>query len=134
MKETLAEYLDRSLKQRNLKPADVAELTGLSASYISRVLKGQKKNLTMETITILVEKLDLDPLELFAAAYGKPIRVQEGINPLLFADTIQKLVLNPDLFDLIQDITRLPIKQQQTIVETVRVMGQRSQRAAKKKR
>jgi transcriptional regulator with XRE-family HTH domain len=134
VKETLAQYLNRNLKQRNLKPVDVAAMTGLSASYISRVLKGQKQNLTIETITILVEKLDLDPLELFTAAYGKPVRVGEGINPLLFADTIQKLILNPDLFDLIQDITRLPAKQQKAIVSVIRLMGHRSQKAKKKKR
>jgi transcriptional regulator with XRE-family HTH domain len=133
VKETLAQYLDRMLKQRNLKPVDVAAMTGLSASYISRVLNGQKKNLTIETITVLVEKLDLDPLELFTAAYGKPIKVGEGINPLLFADTIQKLILNSDLFNLIQDITRLPAKQQKTMIETIRLMGHKSQRAKKKK-
>jgi transcriptional regulator with XRE-family HTH domain len=132
--ETLAQYLDRNLKQRNLKPVDVAEITGLSASYISRVIQGKKKNLTVETIAILVEKLELDPLELFTAAYGKPVRVGEGISGLLVADTIQKLVLNPDLIELIQVLSRLPAKQQKTMLSTIRVMGVRSQKARKRKR
>jgi transcriptional regulator with XRE-family HTH domain len=134
VKETLAQYMDRVLKQRKLKPVDVAELTGLSASYISRVLNGQKKNMTIETIAILVEKLDLDALEVFTAAYGKPISVNAGIDPLLLIDTFEKLVLNPDLIDLIQDLSRLPAKQQKTILETIRLMGRRSQRTKKKKR
>jgi transcriptional regulator with XRE-family HTH domain len=132
--ETLAQYLDRNLKQRNLKPADVAEITGLSASYISRVIQGKKKNLTVETIAILVEKLELDPLELFTAAYGKPVRVAEGINAVLLADTIQRLVLNPDLIEVVQNIGRLPAKQQKTIIGTMRLMGVKSHRAKKKKR
>jgi transcriptional regulator with XRE-family HTH domain len=132
--ETLAQYLDRNLKQRNLKPVDVAEITGLSASYISRVIKGQKKNMTIETISILVEKLELDPIELFTAAYGKPVRVTEGINGVLLADTIQRLVLNPDLIEVVQNIGRLPAKQQKTIIGTMRLMGLKSHRAKKRKR
>ena len=132
--ETLAQYLDRNLKQRNLKPVDVAEITGLSASYISRVIKGQKKNMTIETIAILVEKLELDPLELFTAAYGKPVGRKEGIDPLLLVDTFQKLVLNPDLIEVVQNIGRLPAKQQKTILGTMRLMGLKSHRARKKKR
>lgn len=126
--ETLAQYLDRNLKQRNLKPVDVAKLAGLSASYISRVLKGQKKNMTVETIAILIEKLDLDALELFTAAYGKPVGGKAGVDPHLLADTIQKLILNPDLIELIQDLLRLPAKQQKAILETVRLMGLKSER------
>jgi transcriptional regulator with XRE-family HTH domain len=133
MSETLAEYLDRNFKQRNLKPADVAELSGLSASYISRLLKGEKKNLTVETIAILVESLDLNAIELFTVAYGKPVEVRQGIDPNLLIDTFQKLVLNPDLIDLIQGLSRLPAKQQKTIIDTVKVLSVKAQKKKKKR-
>src|SRR5215208_7290959 len=126
--ETLGQYLKRILTQRDLKPADVAELSGLSASYIGRLLKGEKTNLTVETIAILVEALDLDALEFFQVAYGKPIKGKAGIDPLLLSDTIQKLVLNPDLIDLVQGAAKLPTKHRKTIAETVRVMGHKSQK------
>lgn len=133
MSETLAEYLERVLKQNNLKPADVADKSGLSPSYISRLLKGEKTNLTVETIGVLAEALDLDALELFTVAYGKPIAVKPGIDPLLLADTIQKLIAKPQLIELVQSAARLSSKQEKAIFEAVRVLGLKSQRTKKKK-
>jgi transcriptional regulator with XRE-family HTH domain len=132
--ETLADYLDRMLKQRNLKPKDVAERSGLSASYISRLLNGEKTNLTVETIGILVEALDLDPLELFTVAYGKPIAIRPGIDPLLLADTFQKLVANPKLIEMVQNASKLSPRYEKTILETVRVMALPGTRQKPKKK
>lgn len=134
MSETLGQYLKRILAQRDLKPADVAEMSGLSAGYIGRLLKGEKTNLTVETIAVLVEALDLDALEFFQVAYGKPIKGKAGIDPLRLSDTIQKLVLNLGLIDLVQDAAKLSAKHQKAITETVRVMGHKSQKTRKKKR
>jgi transcriptional regulator with XRE-family HTH domain len=132
--ETLAQYLKRIFAQKDLKAADVAKLTELSAGYIGRLLKGEKPNLTVETIAILVESLDLDALELFTVAYGKPIKEKAGIDPVVLSDTIQKLILNSNLIDLIQAVSKLQEKQQKTVIESVKVMGRKSQRPRKKKR
>jgi transcriptional regulator with XRE-family HTH domain len=135
LEEKLAEYLQRILRQRDLKPADVKELSGLSESYIGRLLKGQKTNLTVETIGILANALEVDPFELFAAAFGRsPESVKAGIDPLLLADTIQKLLLNPKLIELVQSVDRIKSpKHQKTIFETVRVLGlPKSQKSRKR--
>ena len=134
MSETLAEYLDRMFKQRNLKAGDVAKKTKLSPSYISRLLNGEKANMTVETIGVMVEALDLDPLELFTVAYGKPVSVKPGIDPLLLADTIQKLISKPELIELVQSAARLSPKQQKAIFGTVRALGRGPKKARKKKR
>ena len=134
MSETLAQYLKRIFAQKDLKAADAAKLTGLSAGYIGRLLKDEKPNLTVETIAILVEALDLDALELFTVAYGKPIKEKAGIDPVVLSDTIQKLILNPSLIDLVQDASKLSETHQKTIIETVKVMRHKSQRSRKKKR
>lgn len=134
MSETLAQYLKRIFAQKDLKAADVAKLTGLSAGYIGRLLKGEKPNLTVETIAILVEALDLDALELFTVAYGKPIKEKKGIDPVVLSDTIQKLILNPSLIELVQDTSKLSETHQSTIVKTVKVMGHKLQKSRKKKR
>ena len=106
MKETLAEYLKRVMHQKNLKVADVQASSGLSQGYINEVLRGAKTNLTIETIGILAEALDIDGFELFAAAYGKtPDSIT--VDPHLLADTIQKLILNPDLIELVQNTAKL---------------------------
>jgi hypothetical protein len=44
-----------------LKPADVEESPGLSTSYIIRLFKHKKANLTVETIRTLTNALEIDP-------------------------------------------------------------------------
>src|SRR5215217_7972177 len=133
VEETLAEYLKRVMQQKNLKTADVQQASGLSQSYIDRLLKGSKTNLTVETIAILAKALDVDGFELFAAAYGKK---PENINVdlLVLADTINKIILNPFLVELVQNASKLKSKrQQQVVLDTARVLAVKD-KASKKNR
>jgi transcriptional regulator with XRE-family HTH domain len=114
VKETLAEYLKRVMRQKNLKVADVQESSGLSQGYINQLLRGTKTNLTIETIGILAESLDLDGFELFAAAYGKTQAMT--VDPHLLGDAIQKLILSPDLVELVQNTAKLKSKKHKEAV------------------
>lgn len=134
MKETLAEYLKRVMRQKNLKVTDVQESSGLSQGYINELLRGSKTNLTIETIGILAEALDIDGFELFAAAYGKtPENI--AVDPHLLADTIQKLILNPDLIELVQNTAKLKSKKhKKAVYEVVRRLTPRAKSSKKAKR
>ena len=131
VKETLAEYLKRMMRQKNLKVADVQKSSGLSQGYINQLLKGTKTNLTIETIGILAESLDLDGFELFAAAYGK---TQENmtVDPHLLGDTVEKLILNPDLIELVQNTAKLKSEKHKKAVYEVARRLTRSGKASKK--
>ena len=134
MEETLAEYLKRVMQQKNLKTADVQEASGLSQSYIDRLLKGSKTNLTVETIGILAKALDIDGFELFAAAYGKkPGNV--SVDLLILADTINKIILNPFLVELVQYAAKLKSKrQQQVVLDAARVLAMKNKTRKKSRR
>jgi transcriptional regulator with XRE-family HTH domain len=121
--ETLAQYLKRVMHQRNLTVADVQASSGLSQSYINRLLKGTKTNLTVETIGVLAEALNVDGVELFVAAYGKtPENV--NVDTSLLADTIQKLILNPALIELVQNTAKLKSPEhQKAVFDTARVLA-----------
>src|ERR1044072_8121386 len=130
--ETLAEYLERVMRQKNLKIADVEALSGLSPSYIGRLLKGKKTNLTVESIGGLAKALEGDAFELFAAAYGKSPE-SASIDLLHLVDTIQKLILNAHLIELVQNAAKLKSEEHQKVVsETVKVLA--SDKKADKKR
>ena len=123
IKETLAEYLDRVMKQRNLKVADLQALSGLSQTYRNRLLKGTQNNLTVETIGILAQALEVDGFELFAAAYGKTLE-NTNVDLLILADTINKIILNPFLVELVQNTAKLKSKKYQKVVlNTVRSLA-----------
>ena len=121
MEETLAEYLKRVMKQKNWKTADVVQASGFSQSYIDRLLNGTITNLKVETIAILARALDVDGVELFTAAYGKP-QQHKSVDLLALADTISKVILNPVLAELIQNAAKLESRHQQALLGTAREM------------
>ena len=134
MEETLAQYLKRVMQQKNLKTADVQQASGLSQSYIDRLLKGSKTNLTVETIGVLAKALDVDGLELFAAAYGKKPE-NANVDLFILADTINKIILNPFLVELVQNAAKLKSKrQQQAVLETARVLAAKDKTSKKNKK
>ena len=134
MAESLAEYLKRVMHQRNLSVADVQESSGLSQSYINRLLKGTKTNLTVETIGILSKALNIDGVELFVAAYGKsPENVQ--VDPSLLVDTIQKVILIPGLIELVQNTAKLNSPEhQKAVFDTARVLAHKHKTDKKSKK
>ena len=122
MKETLAEYLKRVMQQKNWKTADLQRASGLSQSYIDRLLKGLKPNLTVETISILAAALDVDAFELFTAACDKAPE-NKSVDLLLLADTINKIILNPTLVELVQDMAKLTARHQQAVFEMASMLA-----------
>jgi transcriptional regulator with XRE-family HTH domain len=134
VKETLAEYLKRVMHQKNLKVADVQESSGLSQGYINELLRGTKTNLTVETIGILAKTLGVDAVELFVAAYGKEPE-NMTVDPHLLADSIQKLILNSDLVELVQNTARLKSeKYKEAVYEVARRLTHKDKTSKKRKK
>ena len=122
MKGTLAQYLKLVMQQKDLKTADVQKASGLSQSYIDRLLNGTQRNLTIETIAVLSQALSVDGFELFAAAYGKAPE-NTSVDLLVLADTINKIILNPTLVELVQHTAKLKSKHQQAVLDTARSLA-----------
>jgi transcriptional regulator with XRE-family HTH domain len=134
VKEILTEYLKRVMHQKNLKVTDVQESSGLSQGYINELLRGAKTNLTIETIGILAKALEVDGFEVFAAAYGKTPQ-NMSVDPHLLADTIQKLILNPDLIELVQNTEKLKSgKHKEAVYETARRFNRKAKSSKKRKK
>ena len=130
MRETLAEYLERIMAERKMKVADLVAASGLSQPYLNRLLKGTSTNLTVETIAILAKALGVDEFEIFAAACGKAPE-NKNVDLLLLAAAINKMILNPMLVELVENMTRLKAKHQQGIFDTVRSLAAKTKRGKK---
>lgn len=59
--ETIGQYLDRVMRQKNLSPKEVARACGITNSYIGRIIKDKGGNLSVKTIVALAEGLEVDP-------------------------------------------------------------------------
>jgi transcriptional regulator with XRE-family HTH domain len=70
--DTLQEYLKKVMKEKQLSGVDIEKRSGgkIGDSYISKILRGQSKNLTVEKINALAEGLGVDSVDLFRAASG----------------------------------------------------------------
>ena len=125
VRETLAEYLKRVMRQRKMKVSDLVEASGLSQTYINRVLKGTQSNLTVETFAVLSQALHVDALELFSAAYGIETE-NKDIDVIVLVDTINKIILNPILVELVQHTATLKSKaEQQAVLDTARALSKK---------
>ena len=93
--ETLAEYVDRVMKEKNLKALDV-EARSIEAgnriadSYVTNIVRGVNKNLSIEKLTALADGLDVDKIELFKIAAGIE-DTEETWNAQSLMQVIQKL-------------------------------------------
>ena len=139
-RKNLSRYLQLLMKEKGLKLADVERKCQgkLSNSYLSKITRGKADNLTVEAIDILAQGLEIDGYELFAVAYGKPPRnAGESaftIDPLLFVEAVQKLVVNPQLVEVIRAWSGLPREHQAELLSSLQSLTKREPKAQKKTR
>ena|ERR1051325_8474206 len=140
-RKNLSRYLQLLMKEKKLKLADVERRCEgrLSNSYLSKIVRGEAANLTVEAIDILAEGLDVDGYELFAVAYGKPPRksgeaLGTTIDPLMFVDAIQKLVVNPQLVEVIQAWAGISPEHQAELLSSLQSLSKRRGSARKRPR
>ena len=133
MKETLIEYVKRIMRQKNLTLRDIEENSDgeISNSYISKILNGRVENPTADKILALARGLQVDPHEVFAAISGKE---QAGINPMVFADVVQRLAGDPSLVEAVQELLQMPAKERAIMIHSLRFVNIKRNKGKKKKK
>jgi transcriptional regulator with XRE-family HTH domain len=133
MKETLSQYVERIMRQKALSFIDVERGSKgkISASYIGRILKGTVKNLTTEKIIALSEGLEVDPYEIFAASYGVPPAKQDYTNSLVLLDMMQKLVMNPELLEAVEQLLRMSPKDRAVLLQPLKRINKQKEKDKK---
>jgi transcriptional regulator with XRE-family HTH domain len=139
MKENLSQYVQRVMRQKKLSLSDVARNSGdqIAGSYVGRIIKGTVTNLTVEKIEALALGLDVDAYEIFTASVGRPphaVTEQPAINPTVFADAVQKLLLDPDLLEIVQLCGNMTEKQRRALLTSLKYMDKPKQKPSKKKK
>jgi transcriptional regulator with XRE-family HTH domain len=135
MKENLSQYVERMIRQKGLSFADVERICDgqISASYIGRILKGEITNLTTEKMVALARGLDVNPYDIFAASYAGPPANQDYSNLLVLLDMMQKLVMNPDVFEAVEQLLCLPPKERAVLLQPLKLINKPKTIGKKKK-
>ena len=136
MKETLGQYVDRIMRQKNLNIRDVEGRCNkkLTHSYVARIIKDKVKNPTLATMRALAKGLDEDLYQIFAVASGESLQKKQAVDPLFLLELMQKAVLNPEILEMIDGWERLPKRLRETIVHAVKQAGKQSKKKPNKKR
>jgi transcriptional regulator with XRE-family HTH domain len=132
--ESLGEYLDRVMRQKNLTAKELARRCNVTNSYIARVRKGAAGNLTVQTMTMLAEGLGVNPHDIFTAASGFPAGEAERVDALALLDHLQKLIQNPAGFDILQQCAGLSSEKQKPLLDFVASLNQQPSKTRKKPR
>jgi transcriptional regulator with XRE-family HTH domain len=137
--ESLSQYVDRILQQKELSLADVERNSDgkITSSYISRIISGKVKNLTVQKIKALALGLDVDPHEIFTVSLGKPPHNAEDkqtIDPAVFVAAAQRLLINPELLELVQVLGRMSKKEREALLVTLKYVESPNRKSRKKKK
>lgn len=122
--DTLRDYLQKVMKEKQLTGVDIQKRSGgkIGDSYISKILRGESKNLTVEKINALAEGLGVDSVDVFRAASGYKTDyrgVDEQWLGHILLRFMEKIVLNPDLTIIVKAITEMKPREIKSILGTI---------------
>ncbi|HLG14792.1 MAG TPA: helix-turn-helix transcriptional regulator [Blastocatellia bacterium] len=146
-KGALARFVTRVMKTRKLTQAEVSKRSrkpgqprsGLAPSYVSQIMSGKVYNLTADKIAALARGLGVEPLDLFCASASVKEALPKPPDPsahklpdvLAVLELMEKVVVNPDLTEMIEEVAAMSERKQAMVVAFVEDL--REMRARRRK-
>jgi transcriptional regulator with XRE-family HTH domain len=125
MNESLSEYVNRIIKQKGLTQKDVADRSGnIAKGYVSEISSGKVTNLSTDKLQELAKGLDVDVMELCAIACGAEYSAT-GFDPLVFLDLMEKVLVEPDLAEILKNLCKLTKTERQAILEMTQTLARK---------
>jgi transcriptional regulator with XRE-family HTH domain len=140
--KNISQYVKRTMRQKRLRLRDIERKSGgrISSGYVSDIVRGAARNLTVEKLKALAAGLDVDVREVIEVTLdeGTPdLEEESGTEPLgavLLLDLMQKVVVDPDLTSLLRMMLALSPEDRHALLETAREEMNRSSNAPKQSR
>jgi transcriptional regulator with XRE-family HTH domain len=139
-KETLSQLVGRTIKQKRLKLKEVERRSegNITSSHISKILSGDASNLTADKIIALATGLGLSPMEIFSTICGASPNYDAGlVDARILLDTMQKLVVNPRLMEMLRLAERMTDARQELLLSSLRhltELGEKKPKSRKKRK
>jgi transcriptional regulator with XRE-family HTH domain len=134
--EDLSGYVRRILSQKRLSFRDVQRRSGgrITQGYVGAIVNGRYANPSVEKLKALAAGLGESEEEVFRVARGlspAPAAVQGGhgepLPPLELLNLMQKVVSDPTLTILVQELVDLPPHAQLVLLRVVRSLSEGGQ-------
>jgi transcriptional regulator with XRE-family HTH domain len=137
--ETLAQYVNRILKEKGLTPQEVKELSGgkITDGYVRGIMTGKARNPSVLKLKALARGLDVDEDELFNVARGLTMQARpRGYESKyrVIASVMFASLKNPTLAELLFEVAGLSPETQGEVVRTLKYLNSRKQRGSRSKK
>ena len=140
-KPGLSRYVERVMKEKHLSRRDVKLRSGgeITDSYVSGIISGSAKNLSVDKLKALARGLRVRDIELIRVAFGlsderAPRRVADQSHNLLLLDITKKAVISNDVAEIVQEVIKLSPAERAVVLQYVKRLGRADRRAQRKRR
>ena len=139
-KQQLGEYVKWVMKLKGLTQKDVQRLAGgkITDGYVASITTGRADNLSVEKLMALADGLGVDLDDLFHVASGRPDKVDQGqksrvaTDPLMILDIVQKVVANPDVTQILDEVVRLSSEERASLLGFIKRLGTNKRKTRRK--
>src|SRR5437868_6503374 len=115
-KEKLADYVKRIMRQKQLKLRDVEHRAGgkITNGYVSGIINGRIKNISLDKLKALAKGLEVDVYELFSAAIVDPRQLADDVSSYAQPDVqwllsiMQEIAATPELLKILDELVQMP--------------------------
>lgn len=136
VKENLSQFVRRVVRQKKLKLRNVQEKSAghIDESYVSRIMTGSVKNITLDKLVALARGLEEDPHTLFTAYYGHPPPAANEPQDVFqldvpeFVSLMQKVSVNPRLIEIMKEAVHLRPEECTAVLRYVVYLNERKRK------
>jgi len=139
-KSGLSHYVDRVMKEKHLSRRDVKLRSGgeITDSYVSGIISGSSKNLSVDKLKALARGLRVREIELIRVAFGLS---DEGVSQhvadqshnLLLLDITKKTVISNDIAEIVQEVIRLSPAERAIVLQYVKRLSRADAKVQRKR-
>lgn len=140
-KQGLSRYVDRVMKEKHLSRRDVKLRSGgeITDSYVSGIISGSAKNLSVGKLKALARGLRVREIELIRVAFGlseepAPRQVADQSHNLLLLDITKKMVMSNDVAEIVQEVVKLSPAERVIVLQFVKRLARTDRRVQRKRR
>jgi transcriptional regulator with XRE-family HTH domain len=132
VEENLGQVVRRIVRQKGLKLRDIEQRSGgeITNSYVSKIVNGNTRSLTVEKLLALAQGLDADPHVLFTAACERaPLSTRETGAEVPDAEwlleTMQRVLGHPELVSILRELMNLRPEEYPIFMKYLTVMNKK---------
>lgn len=137
--ETLAEYVTRIIREKNLKHHEVKEISGgaITDGYVRGIMTGKARNPSVDKLKALARGLGVSEDEIFKVARGLPFEredPEQQSNYRVIVNLMSASLKNRALTELLAEAAKLSLESQEEAVRLLRYLNSRKSKTSRSKK